>query len=66
MTTDRTYELITIVKTISGDGVSFSPFVIYKGIGHYIDWYHHLDSITYQAWKFYYIKSVWNNCELTI
>ena len=66
MATDGTRELITVVETISGDGVSLPPLVIYKGAGHYMGWYQHLDPMTCQAWKFSYTKSGWNNRELSI
>lgn len=33
--TDGTRELITVVETISGDGVSLPPLVISKGAAHY-------------------------------
>ena len=45
MATDGTRKLITVVETISGDGVSLPPLVIYKGASHYMGWYQHLDPI---------------------
>lgn len=66
MATDGIRELITVVETISGDGVSLPPLVIYKGAGHYRGLYQHLDPIECQAWKFSYTKSGWNNRELSI
>jgi len=63
MATDGIRELITVVETISGDGMALSPLVIYKGAAHYMVWYQHLDSLIAicKSWKFTYSKSGWNN-----
>jgi len=39
MATNGTRELITVVETISGDGIALSPLIIYKGVAHYMGWY---------------------------
>jgi len=57
--TDSTRKLITVVETIFGDGMALSPLIIYKGVAHYMGWYHQLDSLINicKYWKFTYSKT---------
>jgi len=59
MATDDTRELITVVETISGDGIVLSQLIIYKGVAHYMGWYQHLYSLidVCKDWKFTYSKT---------
>ena len=68
MATDGTRELITVVETISGDGMALAPLIIYKGVAHYMGWYQHLDSLINicKDWKFTYSKTGWNNSFLSV
>jgi len=58
---DTNRELITVVETITGDGIVLPPFVIYKGTAHYMGWYQHLDPVQCGNWKFTYSATGWNN-----
>jgi len=68
MATDGTRELITVVETISGDGMALSPLIIYKGVAYYMGWYQHLDSLINicKSRKFTYSKTGWNNSFLSV
>jgi len=68
MATDSTRELITVVETISGDGMALPPLVIYKGVVHYMGWYQHLDPLIdiCKSWKFTHNKTGWNNSFLSV
>ena len=70
MATDGSRELVTVVETISGDGMGNGSFSIdnYKGVVHYMGWYQHLDSLINicKDWKFTYSKTGWNNSFLSV
>ena len=59
--TDGKRELITVIECISGDGQVLPPMIIYKGAGHYMGWYQHLDPEVVGDYKFVYTSSGWTN-----
>jgi len=61
---DTNRELITIVETISSNGIVLPPFVIYKGATSYMGWNQHLDPVQCGNWKFTYSATGWNNRSL--
>jgi len=60
--TDGKRELITVIEYISGDGQVLPPMIIYKGAGHYMGWYQHLDPEVVRDYKFAYTSSGWTTC----
>ena len=40
---DGNRELITVIKTICGDGTLLPPLVIYKGAKRYMQWFQHME-----------------------
>ena len=67
MATDGTQELITVVESISGDGMALSLLTIYKGMAHYMRWYQHWNSLIdiCKDCKFTYSSIGWNNSLLS-
>ena len=40
---DGSQDWVTVIETVSGDGLVFSPMIINKGYAHYMDWYAYLE-----------------------
>ena len=63
---DGERELITMVETISGDGIVLPPLVIYKGAGYYMGWYQHIEKLGCEEWRFAYSPKGWTSSYLSL
>jgi len=55
---DGKRELVTVIETLCADGSVLFPFVINKGVGHYLGWYKNL-TLDQKEFKFSYSPKGW-------
>ena len=65
VTHDGKHELITVIEMICGNGSVLSPFIINKGIGHYLEWYSNLSEEN-KKYQFSYSANGWTDDKLAL
>jgi len=64
-THDGKHQLLTVIETVAGDGCVLSPFIINKGVEHYMGWYKSF-SEGETAYLFSYSLKGWTDDQLAL